>query len=267
MLLPETHHCAVPMLNVHPAAADGFASAADTYARARPEYPAAIDPWLRDTLGLGEGRTVLDLGAGTGKFTRSLLTSGARVIAVDAVPAMLEQLTARFATVATHVAIATELPLPDLSVDAVVCAQSFHWFATSEALAEIHRVLKPGGLLGLIWNVRDESVDWVRSLTEIFAAYEGDAPRYRTMQWQQAFADAAFGPLSECVFANDHHGPAEQVILGRFLSTSFIAALPDAERAIATDKVRALIAATPALQGADAVFPYRTHAFHCRKIG
>ena len=108
-------------------------------------------------MGLGSGRRVLDLGAGTGKFTKYLLATGAEVVAVEPVVAMRERLTAAFPRVRALSGQAEAIPLGDATVDAVVCAQAFHWFATPAALAEIVRVLRPGGQLGLIWNVRDET--------------------------------------------------------------------------------------------------------------
>ena len=175
------------MNDVHPAAAKGFGHGADTYVRGRPDFPAAALDWLRDDLGLRGGKTAVDLGAGTGKFTRLLVETGATVIAVDPVAAMLDRLKRDLPGVTALQAQAQHIPLPDAVADAVVCAQSFHWFATAESLAEIRRVLKPGGALGLIWNVRDPSVDWVARLTRIMAPYEGDAPRYDLGEWRAAF--------------------------------------------------------------------------------
>src|SRR4029077_945210 len=87
---------------------------------------------------------------------------------------------------------AQAMNLPDSATDAVVCAQAFHWFATESDLAEIHRVLKPGGKLGLVWNVRDESVDWVATITRIITPYEGHAPRYYKGEWRRAFSGRLF---------------------------------------------------------------------------
>jgi SAM-dependent methyltransferase len=115
---------------MHPAAASGFAREAQAYARGRHDYPAAIAAWLRDELGLSPAGTVLDLGAGTGKFTPYLAATGARVIAVEPVPAMAAELTLRFPATDARPGSTDALPLADASVDAVVCAQSFHWFAT-----------------------------------------------------------------------------------------------------------------------------------------
>src|ERR1700712_1930981 len=161
---------------IHRTAAEGFTAGAESYAAGRPEYPSAIEGWLTGELGLAAGKTVLDLGAGTGKFSRSLLATGANVIAVEPVAAMLAQLVQQYPAVQAKSGPAEEIPLADASVDAVLCAQSFHWFATPASLREIHRVLKGGGALGLVWNVRDDHVAWVQKLSAIMLPYEGDAP-------------------------------------------------------------------------------------------
>lgn len=133
--------------HIHPAAADGYRTGADTYVRGRPDYPPQVADWLTGTLGLNADKTVIDLGAGTGKFTGRLVATGAQVIAVEPVPEMLEKLSAALPDVLAVSGTATDLPLPNASVDVVVCAQAFHWFASPEALSEIARVLKPGGKL------------------------------------------------------------------------------------------------------------------------
>src|SRR5580700_5629283 len=137
------------MTNIHRTAAEGFSAGAATYVEGRPEYPPEIEAWLTDDLGLGSGKTALDLAAGTGKFSSRLLATGATVIAVEPVQAILNELRRQYPEVEARSGMAQAIPIEDASVDAVVCAQSFHWFATPEALREIHRVLKPGGALGL----------------------------------------------------------------------------------------------------------------------
>lgn len=127
--------------HIHPAAADGYRTGADTYVRGRPDYPPQVADWLTGTLGLNADKTVIDLGAGTGKFTGRLVATGAQVIAVEPVPEMLEKLSAALPDVLAVSGTATDLPLPNASVDVVVCAQAFHWFASPEALSEIARVL------------------------------------------------------------------------------------------------------------------------------
>jgi SAM-dependent methyltransferase len=251
---------------MHQAAAKGFAREAQAYSRGRPDYPVALDQWLRDELGLNETRTVVDLGAGTGKFSLRLLATGAHIIAVEPVSEMLDQLTRAIPSIAARSGTAENIPVNDGVADAVVCAQSFHWFATRTALKEIHRVLRPGGFLGLIWNVRDESVDWAAAMTAIMAPFEGDAPRYRSGEWRKLFPAEGFGPLREQHFPNGHTGPPEQVIVDRVLSTSFIAALERPKQHIVAARLRDLIAMSPALRGRDEVtVPYETVAFSCAK--
>jgi SAM-dependent methyltransferase len=252
---------------MHEAAAKGFAREAQAYARGRPEYPVALDHWLRTELQLDEMRTVVDLGAGTGKFTLRLLTTGANIIAVEPVQEMLTQLTRVVPSVAARSGTAENIPLNDGAADAVVCAQSFHWFASRAALQEIHRVLRPGGYLGLVWNLRDESVDWVAAMTDIMTPYEGDAPRYRSGEWRRLFPARGFGPLHERHFPHIHTGDPELVIVDRVLSVSFIAALPRPQQHVVAAKLHDLIATTPALSGHEEVtVPYETVAFSCERL-
>lgn len=276
--------------SVHRAAAEGFASGAETYVRGRPDYPPQALQWLRNEIGLGAGKTVVDLGAGTGKFTKVLLTTGAKVVAVEPVMAMLERLRRDLAggprspggsesshsgrgelkasapALSAVAGTAEHIPVASGSVDAVVCAQSFHWFATPAAIAEIHRVLKPGGVFGLIWNQRDESVSWVADLNQLLAHYQGDAPRMISGEWRKVFPAPGFGPLHEVSFPHAHIGPPGRVIVDRFMSVSFIAALPALEREQVLTQLRALIARTPSLANHSEVsVPYVTMGFRCRK--
>lgn len=118
---------------------------------------------------------VLELGAGTGKLTRSLTARGHTVVATDLSPEMLARLTATGLPVHTAVTGAERLPFAAQSFDAVVAAQSFHWFDHRAALPEIARVLRPRGTLAVVWNVRDGSVPWVRRLTDLLRGSQTDA--------------------------------------------------------------------------------------------
>ncbi|MDF3834564.1 class I SAM-dependent methyltransferase, partial [Cupriavidus basilensis] len=239
------------MTDIHHAAAQGFSSQADTYARGRPDYPAELAAWLGTELGLQAGKTVMDLGAGTGKFSRLLVATGATVIAVEPVAAMRAQFGTALPGVQALEGTAEAIPLPDASVDAVVCAQAFHWFANAAAMAEIGRVLRPGGKLGLIWNVRDESVDWVAQLTAIMTPFEGDAPRFYKGDWKTVFPAQGFGELALSSFPYQHVGPAQQVIVDRVMSVSFIASLPAAQQDAVRARLQAVIDGYPALAGKD----------------
>ncbi|WP_323132590.1 class I SAM-dependent methyltransferase [Kineococcus indalonis] len=142
------------------AQARSFGAAADVYERARPSYPAEALDWV-----LPPGaRRVLDLGAGTGKLTRLLLARGLDVVAVEPTAGMREQFAAVLPGVTLLEGTGEDLPLPSSSVDAVVAGQSWHWVDPDRAAPEVARVLRPGGWLGLLWNVRDPSVDWVAQL-------------------------------------------------------------------------------------------------------
>jgi SAM-dependent methyltransferase len=252
------------MTPIHPVAAEGFSRGAVTYAHGRPDYPTALLSWLRTALLLSEHSAAADLGAGTGKFTGLLMQTGADVVAVEPVEAMRAQLIQGFPGIRTVAGTAEATTLDTGSVNAVACAQAFHWFASREALQEIHRVLAPEGVLGLIWNVRDESCDWVAELAALVAPYEGNTPRFHTGSWRVAFTDEFFSPPEATVFPHQHVGTAQEVIVDRSLSVSFIAALPSAEKAIVAQKLNALIDTHPQLKGrSEITFPYRTHAYRC----
>jgi len=161
-----------------------FGSQASTYEAGRPGYPVEAVAWLLGPVH-HEGRAlrVADAGAGTGKLTRVAVELGGEVVAIDPDPAMLAELRARVHGVPTFVGSAERMPLPDASVDALLFGQAWHWVDAPVASLEAGRVLRSGGVLGLIWNIRDESVPWVRRLTEIMHGSsaeemlaEGDPP-------------------------------------------------------------------------------------------
>jgi SAM-dependent methyltransferase len=243
----------------------GGAAQAAPHARGRPPYPPELLAWLQGPLDLGPSSVAVDLGAGTGRFTRLLLQTGAEVIAVEPVDALRNQLANRLLGARALAGTAQGLPLESGSVDAVLCAQSFHHFADEAALDEIHRVLAPGGRLGLVWHERDESVDWVAAFAEIIAPYEIEAPHFRGGRWRAPLADhPGFGPLHLKSVPHRHVGPPREVLLDRVLSISFIAALPPSQRDEVADAIAHLMASHPSLRGADTVaFPYCTRAFHC----
>ena len=171
-------YCGQPMSATHPTAAAGFARAADAYERGRPGYPPEAIAHLVAELGLWDGTTVLDLAAGTGKLTRVLQATGATVIAVEPVEAMRRVLSEAVPGVEVRAGTAEAIPVADGSLDAVTVAQAFHWFDAGRALHEIYRTLRPGGGLGLIWNMFDTSIDWVAALQALVHAHQRGEPQY-----------------------------------------------------------------------------------------
>jgi SAM-dependent methyltransferase len=219
---------------VHPSAATGFARSVEAYERARPEYPPEAIAWLAQELDLRPGRTVIDLAAGSGKLTRPLAALGCEVIAVEPVAEM------RAAIGPTARALdgtAEAIPLPDDSADAVTVAQAFHWFDGPKALAEIERVLRPGGALALVWNRRPTEASALHAaISEMIAPYRGDAPAHASGEWREAFAGRELTERHfDFIQRLDADGLADRVG-----STSFVAALDDAEREPLLARVRAL---------------------------
>jgi len=247
------------MVEIHNAARTGYSNASSTYVSGRPGYPAEVDVWLRDTLGVGAGKRVVDLGAGTGKFTGHLVQTGADVVAIEPVPRMLDELRLACPSAVAMEGSAARVPLQDESVEAVFCAQAFHWFASVETLEEIKRVLKPKGVLGLIWNVRDDTVDWAAALSRIMMPYEAGTPRFHEGQWRSLFPADGFTELQEKEFQHRHRGDFETVVVDRIMSVSFIAALPQADRENVAREIRELKKFHPDMMAETGVaFPYRT---------
>jgi SAM-dependent methyltransferase len=244
---------------VHPEAARGFSAASQAYERGRPSFPHGAVDLVRRKLGAAAGATILDVGAGTGKFTRLLTASGARLIAVEPLAPMRAILHEEVPSVLLVAGVAERLPLRDAAADGIVVAQAFHWFDGERALDEFQRVLRPGGALALVWNARDTTVPWVRQISDLIEERRGRTPSQRDRTWRAALAASdAFADPVEATFPNEQPLTPDTVV-DRVLSISFIASLPAPEREQVAQGIRRIVAADPATRGRDRFgLPQRT---------
>ena len=246
---------------IHPAARS-FGRAAREYERGRPDYPAAAVDWIAVELGFRPGRTVLDLAAGTGKLTRALVATGVRVVAVEPSAEMRAVLQTSLPQVEALDGTAESIPLADESVDAIAVAQAFHWFRFPDAVRELGRVLRPGGGLAVIWNMRDESDPLQRWIGEELEPLRAGAPqRDESDPLTVLPASGLFGPVEHQSF--DHRQELdEDAFVERFTSVSFVAALPPRGRREFETKLRKRVADEPR----PIVLPYATEVFVARKL-
>jgi SAM-dependent methyltransferase len=198
-----------------------FGKVAESYDRGRPTYPRDAVEWLVGT----PPRSVLELGAGTGKLTRTLVELGHDVHATEPDEAMLEVLRRNLPDVRSSLGSAERIPAPDLSYDVVVVGQAFHWFDAEKALHEISRVLNPGGTLALAWNQRDESIPWVRKLGRII-----DRP-VESMDPGEALLDSGCFEGVEHARYSFWQTIHRSSVVDLVLSRSHLAGLPEDERA------------------------------------
>ena len=179
-------------------------------------------------------RRVLDLGAGTGKLSSVLLDLGIEVVAVEPDDEMRAHIDPR-ATVLRGTA--EDLPVADSSVDAVVVGQAWHWFDPAAALESVRRVLRPGGTLGLLWNVLDDSDGWPRELAE----HVGMEDRLSFVQPDEKVPyDGAPGSWQRQLFRHEQPADAD-VVLANLASRSIVIVMPDPDRVIHLDRARELV--------------------------
>jgi SAM-dependent methyltransferase len=225
-----------------------FGAVAEAYAEHRPDYPEQAVRWCVAPLGRDiAGLRVLDLGAGTGKLTTMLVGLGADVTAVEPDASMLAELGRRLPSVRAVCAPAEAVPLPDGSVDAVLCGQSLHWFNLATAMPEIARLLAGGGVLGALWNIDDDRVPWVAGLRD--ASEGAAAPTLSSRRPEAArFGLDQFGslftPVERAEFAHAQRHTAD-TLLALLGTHSHVLVTTPAERDRLLGQARSYLAARP----------------------
>ena len=227
-----------------------FGEQAAAYERGRPSYPPEAVDWLLAPEAGWTARDVLDLGAGTGKLTTRVVGRGLDVIAVDPIPEMLEVLRSALPETRALLGTAEQIPLPDDSVDAVLVAQAWHWFDPDRAIAEVARVLRPGGRLGLLWNIRDERLGWVREFGEIVGR---EQDRVTAADLPAPFADVQTSEVEWTSYLT------RDALVDYVASRSYCITSPAEVRDRTLERVRELLATHPALvNAAGLALPYVT---------
>eukprot|EP00834_Sanchytrium_tribonematis_P001817 NODE_47_length_32105_cov_1.240892.p16 type:complete len:249 gc:universal NODE_47_length_32105_cov_1.240892:5197-5943(+) len=248
-------------MSIQQTAAQGFNHQVDAYDRGRPDYPADAILHLIHELNITNDMKLVDLAAGTGKFTKILSQhTNASITAIEPI----ENMRFKFQS---HLSIpilngtAESIPLPNESIDVVFIAQAFHWFDANKALPEIHRILKPNGKLALIWNKMDLSCHWLFNVQEMINKHNPGVLQYANTPWQSYFeASILFSTLNYKMLSIQH--PATlQTVLDRATSISFISNLSNDEQETLKDEI------SNYLTKIDFQFiPYHTDVFWCSKI-
>lgn len=239
-----------------------FGAAALAYSVHRPDYALAAVEWA---LAPATGRRVLDLGAGTGKLTATLLSLGVEVVAVEPDPAMLRQLRRTMPAARALSGRAEEIPLPDGSVDAVLAGNAMHWFEMNVAGPEIARVLAPGGVLAGLWNLMDDRIDWVAELAQV-GGPEAIGSRDTPASWRVVAAEivrpkdgsvALFDPPQQNEFPHGQRRTADSLV-ATFSTKAGILVMSAQERATRLGRIRAFLASRPETADGEFTLPMVT---------
>jgi SAM-dependent methyltransferase len=241
-----------------------FLTAGIEYDRARPDYPLEAIEWL---VGSGEA-AVVDLGCGSGKLTHQLAQLGHAVIGVDPSLEMLRVLLAkRLRGVCGR---AEALPLREACADIVTAAQAFHWFDHDHAVPEMRRILRRGGRVGLLWNLRDETVEWVQRLSDIIGSEDAVTSTCGPLDELEAHIKTkrghgdGFGGVEHRTFDHRQELSVEGLI-ALIRSRSYVAILPENDQRAILSAVRSLCREHPQLKDRETFFlPYKTRTFRVR---
>jgi SAM-dependent methyltransferase len=237
-----------------------FGAHAEAYERARPAWPEEAARWLVPS----DAELVVELGAGTGKLTRSLTTLGVEVVAVEPDPRMLAVLRER--GLAGVAGSAEAIPLDDTTADAVVAGSSIHWFDLERALPEIRRVLRPGGLFGFGWNHRDTRHAGIARMSEAIYAARAEGTGWRSRDWpSEVTAAGLLRDVEHALFGHVHELPRE-ALEDHLLSYATLASLPEEERQPVFAAVARIVDADPSLRDGDRLLlPFVVDAYRATR--
>lgn len=249
------------------ARAESFGRGADVYARTRPGYTAETVRWI-----LGDRPLkVLDLGAGTGQLTQRLIDCGHATTAVEPDVAMLRRLMEFTPAAIALNGTAEDIPVPDASYDALLISHAYHWFDPEPAHREFTRVVRPGGILAALWNLRDESIPWSAELSMILREEDLGTDRETSAAIMRHGAlsalrsadgagltgwlanptfGSAFGPTAQRFFPNRSRHTA-QTLVDLVKSRSYYLTSTVQRQAELEGQVRELVAHHPDLVGRD----------------
>ena len=250
--------------------ASSFGAAAVAYAEHRPDYAQAAVRWA---LGPAPGPRVLDLGAGTGKLTATLVALGAEVIAVEPDPAMLTELRRVLPTVRALPGSAEAVPVPDASVDAVIAGNALHWFDMDVAGPEIARVLVPGGIMAGLWNIVDDRVDWVAGLERVSGS-AAIGPRDTLSSWRAETARAhlpriglvaRFGSPEQAEFPHRQRRTADSLVT-TLATRAGVLVMSRPEHEATLGRIRAFLASRPETSRGEFTLPMLTGVLRVRRL-
>ena len=241
-----------------------FGEAAAAYAEHRPDYAGAAIRWALEPVAARQPLRLVDLGAGTGKLTASLVRLGADVTAVEPDQQMLTELRREMPGVRAVPGHAEEIPLPDGSVDAVLAGQSMHWFDMDRAIPEIARVLTPGGVLAGLWNVDDDRIGWVAELAEISKRKSSvtllrwrESARNSRRERLIAAGSGEFRAAQEREFEHGQPRTADS-LLATIATHSHLLVMDEADRVALLTQIRDFLRARPETSGREFVLPMVT---------
>ncbi|HTX26282.1 MAG TPA: class I SAM-dependent methyltransferase [Streptosporangiaceae bacterium] len=241
-----------------------FGAAASAYAEHRPAYAEAAVRWALEPVWARRPLRVIDLGAGTGKLTATLVRIGADVTAVEPDPKMLAELRRDLPAARSLPGSAEDIPLPDGSADAVLAGQAMHWFDLDRALPEIARVLCPGGVMAGLWNVDDDRAGWVADLAQLSKR----ASSVTLLRWREGSPDSrrerlltdgseSFGPGQIGEFEHGHLRTADSLVAMIATHSNFLV-MDEAERTRQLAQVRDFLHNRPETSAGEFVMPMVT---------